>query len=130
MESRPGTLYFTLNLMGSDDIETKRLFIISVTVIARWYRRTARITIHLRICSRISDFYRRQRTDHLIMYIRAKVLKKIHPGVSSSPSENDVSSHFWRGAFDVQWANNERLTRRVRFGTMVSGENPGSDRIS
>ena len=75
-------------------------------------------TVHHRFLLRIIDFQRRNRTDHLVSY--AKALKEAQcEGVQTTIRK-------WRLLFAgaVQWANNERLTRPVMFGTMAGGENP------
>ena len=70
---------------------------------------------------RIIGFQRRQRTDHL-MY--AKALKK----AQCERVEATILRPRLLFAGGVQLTNNERLTRRVMFGTMAGGENPGPGR--
>ena len=80
-------------------------------------------TAHHRFLLRIIGFQHRQRTDHLIMSY-AKVLKKAH----CESVETTIRKRRLLFARAVQRTNNERLTRRVMFGTMAGEENPGPDR--
>ena len=71
---------------------------------------------------RIIGFQRRQCTDHLMPY--AKDLKK----AQCKSVEADIRKRRLLFAGAVQRTNNERLTRRMMFGTMAGGENPGPGR--
>ena len=79
-------------------------------------------TAHHRFPLRIIGLQRRQRTDHLMPY--AKALKKAH----FESVETTVRKRRLLFAGAVQRTYNERLTRRVMFGTMAVGENPGPGR--
>ena len=79
-------------------------------------------TAHHRFLLRIIGFQRRQRTDHLISY--AKALKK----AQCESVETTVRKRRLLFAGGVQRTSNERLTRRVMFGTMAGGQNPGPSR--
>ena len=68
---------------------------------------------------RIIGFHRRQRTDHLMSY--AKEPKK----AQCERVETTLRNRRLLSAGAVQRTYNERLTRRVMFGTMAVGENPG-----
>ena len=70
---------------------------------------------------RIIGFRRRQRTDHL-MYTKA--LKK----AQCESIETTIRKGHLLFAGGAQRTNNERLTRRVMFGTTAGGENPGPGR--
>ena len=71
-------------------------------------------TAHHRFLLRIVGFQRRQRTDHFMSY--AKALKK---------AQCELRDHHPQAASPVAGAvhrtHNERLTRRVMFGTMAGG---------
>ena len=75
-----------------------------------------------RFLLRIIDFQRRQRTDHLMSY--AKALKK----AQWESGETTIRKRRLLFAGGVQRTHHERLTRRVMFGTMAGGENPGPGR--
>ena len=75
-----------------------------------------------RFLLQIICFQRRQRTDHLISY--AKALKKAQ--CESVKTTIRKRSLLFAGA--VRRTHNELLTRRVMFGTMAGGENPGPGR--
>ena len=77
---------------------------------------------HYTLLLRIIGFRRRQRPDHLMSY--AKALKK-EQCESAKPT---IPKRRLRFAGRVQRTTNERLTRRVMFGTMAGGENPGPGR--
>ena len=79
-------------------------------------------TAHHRLVLRIIGFQRRQRTDHPMSY--ANALKK----VECESVETTICK--WRLLFagGVQRTHNKRLSRRVMFGTMAGGENPGPGR--
>ena len=62
-------------------------------------------------------FQRRQRTNDLMSY--AKALKKLQ---CESVETTIRKRSLLYGA--VQRTHNERLTRRIMFGTMAGGENP------
>ena len=79
-------------------------------------------TAHHRFLLRIIGFQRRQRTDHLMSY--AKTLKK----AQCDSVEATIRKRRLLYARTVQRMHNERLTRRVMFGTMAGGENPGPGR--
>ena len=70
-----------------------------------------------RFLLRTIGFQRRQCTDH--MY--AKALKK----AQCESVETTIRKRRLLFAGAVQRTHNERLTRRVMFGTMAGGENPG-----
>ena len=74
-----------------------------------------------RFLLRITGFQRRQRTDH-IMYTKA--LKK----AQRESVETTIRRRRLLFAGAVQRAHNERLTRRVMYGTMAGGETPGPSR--
>ena len=79
-------------------------------------------TAHKRFLPQIIDFQRRRRTDHLMSY--AKALKKAqYESVKTTIGKRRLL--FERA---VQRAHDERLTRRVVFGAMAGGENPGPGR--
>ena len=79
-------------------------------------------TAHHRFLLRIIGFQRRQRTDHLMSY--TNVLNKAQcESVETTIRERRLL--FGRG---VQRTNNERLTRRMMFGTMAGGDDPGPGR--
>ena len=71
---------------------------------------------------RIIGFQRRQRTNHLMSY--ANALKK----AQCESVEMTIRKRCLLFAGAVQRTTNERLARRVMFGTMAGGENPGSGR--
>ena len=77
-------------------------------------------TAHHRFLIRIIGFQRRQRPDHLMSY--AKALKKAQCG---SVETTILASPVCGGRTAD---HNERLIRRVMFGTMAGGENPGPGR--
>ena len=79
-------------------------------------------TAHHRFLLRIFGFQRRQRTDHIMSY--AKALKK----AQCESVETTIRKRRLLFAGVVPRTHNERLTRRVMFGTMADGENPGPDR--
>ena len=73
-------------------------------------------TAHHRFLLRVIGFQRRQRTDYLMSY--AKALKKAQcESVGTTIRKRRL---LFAGA--VQRTHNERLTRRVMFGTMVGAE--------
>ena len=71
---------------------------------------------------RIIGFQRRQRADHLMSY--AKALKK----AQCESVETTICKRRLLFAGGVQRMHNERVTRRVIFGTMAGGDNPGPGR--
>ena len=79
-------------------------------------------TAHHKLLLRIIGFQRRQRTDHLMSY--AKALKKAR----CESVETTIRKRRLLFAGAVQRMTNVRLTRRVMFGTMAGGENPGLGR--
>ena len=79
-------------------------------------------TAHLRFLLRIIGFQRRQRADHLMSYAKA------HKKARSKSVETTIRKRRLLFARAVQRTNNERLTRRVMFGTMADGENPRAGR--
>ena len=78
-------------------------------------------TAHHKFLLRIVGSQRRQRTD-LMSY--ANTAKK----EQCTRVETTFCKRRLRFAGAVQWTYNERLTRRVMFGTMAAGENPGPGR--
>ena len=79
-------------------------------------------TTHHRFLLRIIRFQPRQRIDRLMSY--AKALKKAQcESVGTTICKRRL---LFAGA--VQRTHNERLTRRVMFGTMAGGENPGLEK--
>ena len=79
-------------------------------------------TAHHKLLLRIIGLQRRQRTDHLMSY--AKALKKAR----CESVETTIRKRRLLFAGAVQRMTNVRLTRRVMFGTMAGGENPGLGR--
>ena len=76
-------------------------------------------TAHHRLLLRIIGFQRRQLTDHLTSY--GKTLKKAR----CESVETTIRKRRLLFGGAVHRTHNERLTRRVMFGTMAGGENPG-----
>ena len=72
-------------------------------------------TAHHRFLLRIIGFQRRHRRDHLTSY--AKALKK----AQCESIETTIRKRRLLFAGCVQRTHNERLTRRVMFGTMAGG---------
>ena len=68
-------------------------------------------------------FQRRHRTERLMSY--AKALKKTQ---CEDVETTICKRHLLLFTGAAQRTNNERLTRRVMFGTMAGGENPGPGR--
>ena len=79
-------------------------------------------TAHHRFLLRIIGFHCRQRTDHLMSY--AKALTK----AQCESVETSIRKRRLPFAGGVQRRHNERLIRRMTFGTMAGGENPGPGR--
>ena len=79
-------------------------------------------TAHHRFLLRNIGFQRRQFTDHLMSY--AKALKK----AQCESVETTIRKRRLLFSGAAQRMHNERLTRRVMFGTMAGGENPGPGR--
>ena len=79
-------------------------------------------TAHHKFLLRLIGFQRRQRTDHLMSY--AKALKK----AQCESVETTIRKRRLLFAGGVQRTTNERLTRRVMFGTIAGGTNPGPGR--
>ena len=79
-------------------------------------------TANHRFFPRIIGFHRRERTYHLMSY--AKAFKKAH----CESVETTIRNRRLLFAEALQRTNNERLPRRVIFGTMAGGENPGQGR--
>ena len=114
MEAAPFTL--KVRMLKADVMETLLYGYVTWTLGKEHFAELR--TAHHRFLLRIIDFQRRNRTDHLVSY--AKALKEAQcEGVKTTIRK-------WRLLFAgaVQWANNERLTRPVMFGTMAGGENP------
>ena len=76
-------------------------------------------TAHHRFLLRIIGFHRRQRTDQLMSSHQG------HQEAQCERVETTIRKRRLLFAGAVQRTNNERLTRRVMFGTMAGGENPG-----
>ena len=79
-------------------------------------------TAHHRFLLRIIGLQRRQRTDNLMSYVKALEKAQCNSVETTIPTRRLL----FAGA--VQRTHNERLTRRVMFGTMAGGENPGPGR--
>ena len=79
-------------------------------------------TAYHRFLLRIIGFQRRLRTDHLMSY--AKAIEK----AQCESVEMTIRKRRLLSAGAVQRTHNERLTRRVIFGTMAGGEKPGPGR--
>ena len=79
-------------------------------------------TAHRRFLLRIIGFQRRQRTDQLMSY--AKAFKQ----AQCESVETTTRKRRLLYADDMQRTHNEPLTRRMIFGTMAGGENPGPGR--
>ena len=79
-------------------------------------------TAHHNLLLRIIGFQRRQRTNPRMSY--AKALKK----VQCESVETSVRKGRLLFAGAVQRTTSERLTHRVKFGTMAGGVNPGRGR--
>ena len=77
---------------------------------------------HHRFLLRVVGFQRRQRTDHIISY--AKAFKK----AQCESVEATIRKRRLLFAGAVHRTHNDRPTRRVMFGTMAGGENPGPGR--
>ena len=76
-------------------------------------------TAHHVFLLRTISFQRRQRTDHLMSY--AKALKK----AQCESVESTIRKRRLLFAGAVKRTHNEQLSRRVMFGMMADGENPG-----
>ena len=74
-------------------------------------------TAHRRFLLRIIVFQRQEPTDQLMSY--AKALKK----AQCESFEMTIRKRRLLFAGGIQRTHNERLTRRVMFGTMAAGEN-------
>ena len=79
-------------------------------------------TAHHGFLLRIIGFQRRQRTNHLMSY--AKALKR----AQRESVETTIRKRRLLFAGAVQRTHKKRLTRRVIFGTMAGGDNPGPRR--
>ena len=79
-------------------------------------------TAHHRFLLRIIGFQRPQRTDHLMSDAKARK-KAQYESVETTIRKRRL---LFAGA--VQRTHNERLTRRVMFGTMAGGDHPGPGR--
>ena len=77
---------------------------------------------HHKFLLRIIGFQRRQRTDHLMS--NAKARKK----AQCESVETTIRKRRLLFTGAVQRTQNDGLTRRVMFGTMAGGENPGPGR--
>ena len=118
MEAAP--LALKLRMLKADVKETLLYGCVSSTLGKEHFAELR--TAHHRFLLRIIGFQRRQRTDHLMSY--AKALEKAQ--CESVETTNRKRSLLFAGA--VQRTHYERLTRRVMFGTMAGGENPGPGR--
>ena len=78
-------------------------------------------TAHHKFLLRIISFQRRQRTDHLMSYAETQKAQ-------CDSVETTIRKRRLLLAGAVQWTNNERLTRRLTFGTTAGGENTGPGR--
>ena len=119
MEATPFAL--KLRMLQAEVMETLLYGCVSWTLGKEHFAelRTARHRILLRVIG----FQRRQRTDHLMSYTKALKKAECEESVETTIHKRRL---LFAGA--VQRTHNERLTRRVMFGTMAGGENPGPGR--
>ena len=118
MEAPPFAL--KLRMLKAEEIET--LLYGCVTLILGKEHFTELRTAHHRNVLRIIGLQRRQLTDHLMSYAKARKKAQCE-GV-----ETTIHKRRLLFAGGVQRTHNERVTRRVMFGTMAGGENPGQGR--
>ena len=116
MEAAPFAL--TVRMLKTEVMETLLYGRVTWTL-SKEHFAELRMALH-RFLLPIIGFQRRQRTDHLMSY--AKALKK------AQCAEMTIRKRRLLFTGAVQRTHNERLTRRMMFGTMSGGENPGPGR--
>ena len=110
MEAAPFVL--KLRMLKAEVMETLLYGCVTWTLCKKHFAEPR--TAHHRFLLRIIGFQRRHHTDDLMSYAK----------VQCESVETTIRKRRLLFAGTLQRTNNERLTRRVLFGTMAGGENP------